>query len=95
MSKFIKGQFELDKNVISLIEYEEEREEFLKEILDWGNDNEIGILFGTSLDNAYMCEFKVVANTLAMCKGYVAELKFKLKKEFPKAKIILQLEGSC
>ena len=95
MSKFIKGQFELDKNVTDLINYEKEREEFLKEVLNWGDNNEIGILFGTSLDNTYMCEFKVVANTLAMCKGYVAELKFKLKKAFPKAKIILQLEGSC
>ena len=93
--RFIEGSFELDKNVSDLVKYEEEREEFLNEILEWGNDNKIGILFGTSQDNTYMCEFNVVCNTSAMCKGYVAELKNKLKKMFPKAKIIMQVEGSC
>lgn len=93
--RFIEGRFELDKNVSDLIKYEEEREEFLKAILEWGNDNKIGILFGTSQDNTYMCEFNVVCNTSAMCKGYVAELKNKLKKMFPKAKIIMQMSGSC
>ena len=93
--RVIEGTFELDKNVSDLIKYEEEREEFLKEILEWGTHNEIGIAFGTSQDNTYMCEFSVVCNTSAMCKGYVAELKNKLKKMFPKARIIMQFNGTC
>lgn len=93
--RVIEGTFELDKNVSDLIKYEEEREEFLKEILEWGNRNEIGIAFGTSQDDTYMCEFSVVCNTSAMCKGYVAELKNKLKKMFPKARIVMQFNGTC
>lgn len=93
--RFIEGTFELDENVSDLIKYEEEREDFLKEILEWGSHNNIGILFGTSQDNSYMCEFNVICNTSAMCKGYVAELKNKLKKMFPKAKIVIQFNGIC
>lgn len=93
--RFIEGTFELDKNVSDLIKYEEEREEFLKDVIEWATDNAVIIGFGTSQDNSYMCEFNVVCNTSAMCKGYVAELKNKLKKMFPKAKIVMQFNGTC
>ena len=85
--------FELDENVTDLIKYEEERKEFLKEVIEWTNSNKIGIIFGTSDDNYYLCQFDIVANTLAMCKGYVAELKSKLKTQFPKIKLVYQTNG--
>ena len=93
MRRFIEGTFELDENVTDLIKYEKERKEFLKEVVKWSKNNDIEILFGASEDNYYLCQFDIVANTLAMCKGYVAELKSKLKKQFPKIKLVYQANG--
>ena len=95
MARYIQGTFELDNDVFDLIKYEEEREEFLKEIIKWATDNNFNIRFGTTIDDRYLCEFDVVANTSAMCKGVVAELKHKLKKVFPKAQIVRQFNGTC
>ena len=93
MKRFIEGTFELDENVTDLVKYEEERKEFLKEIIEWSKNNNIRILLGASEDNYYLCQFDIVANTLAMCKGYVAELKSKLKTQFPKIKLVYQANG--
>lgn len=94
MRKFAEGTFELDKNVTDLVEYEKEKEEFIKGVIDWADKNDIGILFGSSDDNYYLCQFNIVADTSAMCKGYVSELKAKLKKQFPKIKLIYQANGN-
>ena len=94
MRKFTEGTFELDSNVVDLVKYESDRDEFLKGVIEWANNNKIGVLFGTSKDNRYLCEFNIEADTSAMCKGYVAELKAKLKRQFPKARIICQFNGN-
>ena len=94
MRKFTEGTFELDKNVTDIVKYEKEREEFLKGIISWADKNDIGILFGTSDDNYYLCQFNIVADTVAMCKGYVSELKAKLKKHFPRVRLIYQGNGN-
>lgn len=94
MRKFTEGTFELDSNVVDLVKYESDRDEFLKGVVEWATNNRIGILFGTANDNMYLCEFNIEADTSAMCKGYVAELKAKLKKQFPKVRLIRQFNGN-
>lgn len=94
MRKFTEGTFELDSNVVDLVKYESDRDEFLEGVVEWATNNRIGILFGTSNDNRYMCEFNIEADTSAMCKGYVAELKAKLKKQFPKVRLVRQFNGN-
>lgn len=90
MRKFTEGMFELDTNVTDLDKYESQRIEFLNEVIGWAGNNGIGILFGISNNDEYMCRFDVEAETSAMCKGYVAELKAKLKKQFPKVRLVRQ-----
>lgn len=93
MKKFIKGTFELEKNVTDLETFEEPIKPKLMKIIDWANKNEIGIVFGTSDDNTYLCEFDATAETVQMCKGYVAELKTMLKEIFPKARKVIEWRG--
>jgi hypothetical protein len=92
--KYIRGTFELEKNVTDLVAFEEKRKPQLMNIVDWATANGVGITFGTSEDNTYLCEFDTKARTLQMCKGYVAELKALLKTLFPKARVVLQYEGN-
>ena len=92
--KFIKGAIELDKNVTDLTAYEEPKKNKLDEIVEWCNKYNVYIIFGTSDDNTYLCEYKVVANTKAMCKGVVKELKEILKGMFPCANSIWTIEGT-
>ena len=80
--------------MVDLVKYESDRDEFLKDVVEWATYNEIGILFGASKYNRYLCEFSIEADTNAMCKGYVAELKAKLKKQFPKVRLIRQFNGN-
>lgn len=92
--KYIRGAFSLENNVTDLVAFENERETALKAVIAWANDNKVGVNFGTSEDNTYLCEFTVTAQTAQMCKGYVAELKAMLKKIFPKAYIPWQYSGN-
>jgi hypothetical protein len=91
--KFIRGTFELAEGVTDLKAFEEKRESSLMDIINWATANEIGVTFGTSADDTYLCEFRVTARTLKACKGYVADLKSMLKSLFPKTRIVLQYEG--
>lgn len=93
MKKFIKGTFELEKDVTDLVAFEEPIKPQLLEIIEWANKYEIGITFGTSDDNTYLCEFDVTAKTVQMCKGYVAELNAMLKDIFPKTRKIIEWRG--
>lgn len=94
MRKFIQGTFELDYDVKDLISYEESHKTALENIIDWSNDYEMSIMFGTSKDDTYLCEYDVICNTAAMCKGVVAELKHMLKSEFKKTKSVRQFSGN-
>lgn len=92
--KYIKATYELAKNVTNLDEFEKPRENYLNHIVSWATDNGIGIQFGASEDNTYLCECRATARTNQMCKGYIAELKEMLKDEFPKVKIIYEESGN-
>lgn len=94
MRKFAKGTFELDLNVTNLEEYEKSRKDFLEGVVSWADKIEMAILFGTSDDGTYLCEFDVKANTKKLCDGYVAELKSMLKSKFPKIRLLYQANGN-
>lgn len=93
MRKFIKGTFELDQNVTDLVEYEKKHETMLNNLVEWATRLNIAINIGTSEDNTYLCEFKIVGATASYCRGLCSELKQMLKAEFPKIKSIWQGSG--
>lgn len=95
MKKFIEGALELDKNVTDLVAYEKPKEKQLKEICDWGDQFKIYIQFGTTEDDRYLCEYRIVANTKALCNGLFRELKELLHEVFPYVKSLWQMGGSC
>ena len=95
MKKFIKGTFELDKDVTDLAAYEEARKRVIERLIDWAKSFNVYINMGTSEDNSYLIEYKIVSNTSAMCKGLLAEMKQILKTEWKKPKLLLQLSGDC
>lgn len=92
--KFIRGTFELEKDVTDLVTFEAKIESELTEIVSWAKANNVGLNIGTSEDNTYLCEFTVTARTDQMCKGYVAELKEMWKQIFPKSRILFQASGN-
>ena len=94
MKKFIKGAIALDKNITDLVAYEEPKKKKLDEVLEWCNRYNIYIIFGTSDDNTYLCEYKIVANTKAMCNGLKKELEQMLKDFFPQVKSLWFAGGS-
>lgn len=95
MKKFIKGTFELDKDVTDLVAYEENKNDKLLAIVDWCNRFGVAINCGTTDDNTYLCEYKIVANTKTMCSGLLRELKEMLKDCFPYVKSLWQGSGDC
>lgn len=94
MKKFIKGIFELDQDVINLVEYEEKHKMAIEEIIDWANDFNVRINMGISDDNTYLIEYKIVGNTASFCKSLLSELKSMLKNEWKKTKTLWQSSGN-
>lgn len=93
MKKFIKGTFELDKDVINLEEYENKHTIAIEEIIDWANSYNVAINMGTSDDNTYLLEYKIVGKTASLCKGLLSELRSMLKDEWKKAQSVWQASG--
>ena len=93
MKKFIKGTFELDKDVINLEEYEDKHNIAIEEIIDWANSYNVAINMGTSDDNTYLLEYKIVGKTASLCKGLLSELRSMLKDEWKKTKSVWQASG--
>ena len=93
MKKFIRGTFELDQNVVDLIGYEEKHMDAIKEIIDWANKYDVEIKMGTSEDDSYLIEYKIIGSTRAFCKGLLSELKLLLKKEWKKAESLMEASG--
>lgn len=93
MRKFIRGTFELDQNVTDLVEYEKKHETMLNNLIAWAQRLNIAINIGTSEDNTYLCEYKIVGATVKYCKGLCSELKKMLKAEFPKTELVWQGSG--
>lgn len=94
MKRFIKGTFELDQNVTDLEAYEENHIIALSEIINWANDLNVYVAFGTADDNTYLCEFKMVGNTASLCRSLLSELKEMLKKEWKKPKSLWEASGN-
>ena len=93
MKKFIKGTLELDKKVTDLVAYEKRIEKKLDNIIEWCERFDVAVTFGTSDDNTYLCEYRIVANTKALCNGLFRELKELLHEVFPYVKSNWQVGG--
>lgn len=93
--RFKKGTFQLKEGVTDLVAFEEPIRPQLMKIIDWASENGIGLKFGTSEDNTYLCEYDVVCLTDKLCAGYVSELKAMLKVLFPKICRIREWSGTC
>lgn len=93
MKKFIKGAFELDQNVTNLEEYEKEHKWAIDYIISWGNKYDIGINIGTSDDNKFLIEYRIVGDTVTYCKALLSKLKSMLKDEWKKTKSLYEISG--
>lgn len=93
--KFIKGTYELDKDVTDIVAYEEEKKEKIIKIVGWCRDMNVAINLGTADDNTYLCEYKIVRRTKAECSSILQELKRQLKNCFPFVKMNWQGSGDC
>jgi hypothetical protein len=93
MKKFIKGAFELDYDITDLVGYEEKHRNVIEEIIDWADNYDVRVNMGTSDDNTYLIEYRVVGRTVSLCKGIVAELKSILKTEWKQTKLSWQVTG--
>lgn len=82
--KFKRGAFVLKEGVTDLVAFEKPIEAQLRKIIDWAERNSVELAFGTTEDNTYICQYRVVAQTNQLCKGLVAELKAMVKELFPK-----------
>ena len=93
MKKFIRGAFELETGVDDLVAYENKHERAIKEIIEFADDFGIAINMGTTEDNEYLIEYKIVATTMQMCKGLLSDLKDMLKAEWKKPVSVWQGSG--
>lgn len=92
--KFIRGTIEIESSVTDLEAFENYHGAAINGIVQWADSNQIYLKFGTSEDNAYLCEFVIRADTAKMCKGYLKVLVEKLKGINKKARVIFQAEGT-
>lgn len=84
--KFIRGAYQLAENVTDLDAFMQEHGDAAKGLIDWADDNDIMMRCGTSDDNCFLCEYKIIRSTVAGCKGMRSELRHEIKARFPKAK---------
>ena len=93
MKKFIQGSFEIDKNVTDTDLFVKKNKSYIDNLFAWADKFGVEMTLGTSDDNTCLCEYKIVGNTVSMCKGILSELKSMLKTEFPKTKSLWQGSG--
>lgn len=93
MRKFIRGTLQLEEYVEDTEAYTKKHRKFLEGIVAWAERMDVQITFGTSNDNAYLCEYVIIGNTQQYCKGLFSELKEMLKPVFPKLKNLFQGSG--
>lgn len=84
--KFIRGAYQLAENVTDLDAFNREHGAAAEGLIDWANDNGVMMRCGTSDDNRYLCEYKIICSTVSGCKGMRSELRHEIKTRFPKAK---------
>lgn len=95
MKKFKKGAFTLKEGVTDLVAFEKPIDAQLRQIVHWAEQTGVELAFGTTEDDTYICQYRVVAQTNQLCKGLVAELKAKVKELFPKLSLSYEWSGDC
>lgn len=70
------------KSVTDDSAYYEQHKSTINNIIAWADSLRIYVGFGVSDDKTYLCEYEVLCDTKAMCKGIASELKAKLKAEW-------------
>ena len=75
MKKFIKGTFEIEKNITDLEAYEETHKAGIDRLIDFAKRFGINYQCGTSDDNTYLCEFKIVSNNEECAMHYLQNSK--------------------
>lgn len=93
MKKFVRGTLQLAEYVEDIDAYTEKHRKFFEDVVDWADRMEVQVTFGTSNDNAYLCEYVIIGQTNQYCKGLFSELKAMLKPVFPKVKSLFQGSG--
>ena len=93
MKKFIKGCYELDKNIDDLVTYEEPKKKQLLMFVNWCYENGVFVKAGLTEENEYVCNFKIIANSKAMCNALKQEFKEQLLEIFPYVKTIWEASG--
>ena len=93
--KFIKGTFELDKDVTDIVAYEEDKKDNILGIAKWCGESGVLLNMGTADDNTYLCEYKIVGNTKTQCNEILREFKKQLRNCFPCVKMLWQGSGDC
>ena len=93
MKRFIKGTFELDKDVTDLEAYEEKNKRRTQAVQTFCDALDIAFVMGTADDNTYLIEYKIVGNTKSYCRGVLREMKDLLKRYFPYVKSLWEASG--
>lgn len=93
MKKFIKGAFQLAENVTDLEAFNKEHGAAVKSLIDWADDYDVMMRFGTSADDSYLCEYKIICSTVRECKSIRTLLAREIKARFPKAEELWQGSG--
>ena len=87
MKSFIEGTIELDKNVHDLVEYENARRAAIQDLLDFADGTGLEFQLGTSEDDTYMIQYKIIGKTYTYCNGILVELKAKLRQTWRKIRV--------
>lgn len=93
MRTFIKGQFLLAKNVDDLAAYEERHKSVICELLDYAEGKGLEFNLGTSDDNSYFIEYRIIGKNYTYCKGVLSGMKSILREGWGKIENLLQISG--
>ena len=93
MRTFIKGQFALAKNVDDLVAYEEKCKSHICELLDYAEGKGLEFILGTSDDNTYFIEYRIIGKNYTYCNGVLSGMKSILRKGWGKIENLLQISG--
>lgn len=93
MDRFIRGAFCLDRDVLDLADWEAAHMKQLEKIGEFCNLLNIEFQCGTTEDNKYIIEYRVIASTAQRCNSLYRELKDIIKEYFTKPEELHQIKG--